>query len=73
MDTQSLLIIYVILLVLTIVFAAMKKTTWWSLMGVALIPIYFLIVLWDVLQSSLSEDEEESAEGQPEGQAGEQG
>ena len=68
MDTQGLIIIYVILIALTIVFAAMKKTSWWSLMGVVIMPIIFLFVIWDVLRS-LSETGEGQAEGQTDAQA----
>ena len=62
-DYAGLLVIYGILLILTIVLAAMKKTTWFSLIGVAIIPPYFLFVIWDAIASS-GEESEEEAEGQ---------
>lgn len=69
MDTQALIILYLILVALTIVFAALKKTSWWSILGVAVIPIFFLFVLWDVLQSlsqPAAAEGDPGIEGQPE-------
>ncbi|NQU84775.1 MAG: HEAT repeat domain-containing protein [Mariniphaga sp.] len=52
METQTLIIIYIILVVITIVFVVLKKTTWFSIIGVALFPIYFLFVLYDAFRTS---------------------
>ena len=52
MDTKTFLIIYIMLVVATIVIVVMKKTHWGSIIGVALFPIYFLFVLWDVFRTS---------------------
>ena len=65
MDSEYLpfLFLYCILLILTIVLAAMKKTTWFSIIGVAIIPPYFLFVIWDAIAASGKQSEKE-AEGQ---------
>ena len=66
-DYAAWFFLYGILLILTVVLAAMKKTTWYSLIGVAIIPPYFLFVIWDAISSSGEESEEE-----PEGQGSEE-
>jgi Ca2+/Na+ antiporter len=52
METNTLIIIYILLLVTTIVLVAVKKTHWASIIGVALLPIYFIWVLLDAFRSS---------------------
>jgi len=52
MEMQTWLIIYILLLVTTIILVVMKKTHWGSIIGVALIPIYFIWVLFDASRSS---------------------
>ena len=52
MEPRTLIIIYILLLVTTIVLVAMKKTHWGSIIGVALIPIYFIWVLLDACRPS---------------------
>ncbi len=61
METNTLIIIYGLLLVTTIVLVVMKKTHWGSIIGVALMPIYFIWVLWDALRSSGARQQEEAA------------
>lgn len=52
MEPKTLIIIYILLLVTTIVLVVMKKTHWGSIIGVALIPIYFIWVLIDACRPS---------------------
>lgn len=52
MDTEIFLAIYILLLAITIILVAMKKTHWGSIIGVAIIPIYFIWVLIDACRSS---------------------
>jgi TolB-like protein len=47
----ALLWVYLLLLAATIVLAARKRTSWLSLVGVGLLPPYFLWVLWDAWRS----------------------
>ncbi len=47
METNTLIFIYVLLLVITIVLVILKKTSWPSIIGVAIMPIYFLFVIFD--------------------------
>jgi hypothetical protein len=63
-NTATILYIYAILMILTIILAAMKKTTWWSLLGVGIMPPYFLFVILDAIQSSGAQPEDEAEEGE---------
>ncbi|MFG1691123.1 hypothetical protein ACGF5M_03015 [Gemmatimonadota bacterium] len=67
-DYAAWFFLYGILLILTVVLAAMKKTTWFSLIGVAIIPPYFLFVIWDAIAAS-GEQSEEEPEGQDNGES----
>jgi hypothetical protein len=60
METNTLIIIYVLLLVMTIVLVVMKKTHWGSIIGVALMPIYFIWVLLDAVRSPGARKQEEA-------------
>jgi hypothetical protein len=46
------LIVYIVLVVITIILAIAKKTHWSSIIGVALLPIYFIWVLIDLGRST---------------------
>lgn len=59
METRTLIIIYILLLVITIILVIAKKTHWSSLIGVALFPIYFLWVLFDLGRSSSETSEDQ--------------
>jgi hypothetical protein len=67
-DYAAWLYVYGILLILTVMLAAMKKTTWYSLIGVAIIPPYFLFVIWDAIAASGKESEGET-KGQSNGES----
>jgi hypothetical protein len=59
LDIITYLIIYIVLLAITIVLVIMKKTHWGSIIGVALIPIYFIWVLIDIFKSGSKNDNTE--------------
>lgn len=49
---STVVLVYLVLLATTVVLVFMKKTHWGSIVGVAIMPIYFLWVLWDLTQST---------------------
>lgn len=63
MEPKTLLILYFLLLATTVILVIMKKTHWFSIIGVALLPLYFFWVLRDLSLSvreepkQLSQDE----------------
>ena len=52
MEPKTFIVIYILLLVTTIVLVVMKRTHWFSIIGVALMPIYFIWVLLDACRPS---------------------
>lgn len=56
MESETLIIIYILLLVITIILAMTKRIHWANIIGVALFPIYFIWVLIDLGQSSAKAD-----------------
>jgi len=54
---EVLLVFYVLFIILTIYFAVTKKTSWLSLLGVIIFPIYFIWVLVDAFRTSQKKEE----------------
>lgn len=59
METKTLIIIYILLLVITIILVVAKKTHWSNLIAVAIFPIYFIWVLFDLGRSSTEKSEDQ--------------
>jgi TolB-like protein len=54
--TTKVLAVYLLLLATTIILVLRKRTHWMSIVGVAIMPAYFLWVLWDVLRGPMGAD-----------------
>ena len=57
MGLETVLGLYIILLAITIILVIMKKTHWFSMIGVALLPLYFFWVLLDLRRTVVEEAE----------------
>ncbi|MCK4462552.1 MAG: hypothetical protein KAW46_12155 [candidate division Zixibacteria bacterium] len=59
---EAFVVLYVVAILVTAFLAAKGKTSWFSLVGVIIMPVYFMWVLVDALSST---KEKESQEEQP--------
>ena len=61
--SPEMLVFYALVILISFFAALAKKTSWWSVIIVAIMPPFFLWVLWDLFRAMFVDKEESNSEG----------